>query len=30
MLDGTNLPRLDEAKLEATIARDGLAVLGIS
>ena len=30
MLDGTNLPRLDEAKLEAMIARDGLAVLGIS
>jgi len=30
MLDGTNLPRLDETKLEAMIARDGLAVLGLS
>jgi hypothetical protein len=30
MLDGTNLPRLDEAKLEAMIARYGLAVLGLS
>ncbi|MCI0700867.1 MAG: amidohydrolase family protein [Planctomycetia bacterium] len=29
MLEGTNLPRLDEAKIEAMIARDALALLGL-
>lgn len=29
MLDGTALPRLDEAKVEAMIARDALALLGL-
>jgi hypothetical protein len=29
MVEGTNLPRLDEKKIEAMIARDALAVLGI-
>jgi uncharacterized protein len=29
MLDGTALPRLDEAKIEAMIARDALALLGL-
>jgi predicted TIM-barrel fold metal-dependent hydrolase len=30
MLDGTALPRLDEKKIEAMIARDSLALLGLS
>jgi predicted TIM-barrel fold metal-dependent hydrolase len=30
MLDGTALPRLDEKKIEAMIARDTLALLGLS
>jgi uncharacterized protein len=30
MLEGTNLPRLDEKKIEAMIARDSLSLLGIS
>jgi predicted TIM-barrel fold metal-dependent hydrolase len=30
MLEGTALPRLDEAKIEALIARDTLALLGLT